>query len=113
MGGRDQSNVQGRWHDNRHTVITELSENGASREAIKSLVGHVSDAMVERYSHIGMEAKRAAVKDRGQPARGHEEVAQGNEAPAAEAGRDGWWRAVGRAGGPTSWGPPTSAPRWA
>jgi len=39
-------------HDHRHTVITELSENGTSREAIKSMVGHVSDAMVERYSHM-------------------------------------------------------------
>jgi hypothetical protein len=44
-------------------VITELSENGTSREAIKSMVGHVSDAMVERYSHITMEAKRAAVEE--------------------------------------------------
>lgn len=37
-------------------------------------------------------------------------VVQGNEAPAAEAGCDGWWRSVGRARGPIQAGSP-SPPR--
>jgi integrase len=58
---RSEAGVKGRWHDNRHTLVTELAENGASLETIKSIVGHVSHQMVERYSHIRMEAKRKAL----------------------------------------------------
>jgi hypothetical protein len=54
--------VTGRWHDNRHTFITDLAESGeASDETIRDIAGHVSKQMLKHYSHIRMEAKRRAV----------------------------------------------------
>lgn len=53
--------VNGRWHDNRHTLITELAESGAGDQTIMDIAGHVSRQMLARYSHIRMEAKRAAL----------------------------------------------------
>jgi len=60
---REKAGVKGRWHDARHTFITELAESGeAGDETIRSLAGHVSHQMLKHYSHIGMEAKRRAVE---------------------------------------------------
>jgi integrase len=50
-----------RFHDLRHTFISRLAESQASDSTIMALAGHVSRAMMERYSHIRMEAKRRAV----------------------------------------------------
>jgi integrase len=50
-------------HDNRHTLVTELSESGAGDEVIMSIAGHVSRAMLSRYSHVRMEAKRRALDE--------------------------------------------------
>jgi integrase len=58
---RQKAGVTGRWHDNRHTLITELAELGAGDEVIMSIAGHVSRAMLSRYSHVRMEAKRRAL----------------------------------------------------
>jgi hypothetical protein len=55
--------VVGRWHDNRHTLVTELAESGAGDEVIMSIAGHVSRAMVSRYSHVRMEAKRRVLDE--------------------------------------------------
>jgi hypothetical protein len=55
--------VKGRWHDNRHTLITELAESGAGDETIMEIAGHVSRQMLSRYSHIRMEAKRKALAE--------------------------------------------------
>jgi hypothetical protein len=52
-------------HDNRHTLVTELSESGAGDEVIMSIAGHVSRAMLSRYSHVRMEAKRRALDEIG------------------------------------------------
>jgi integrase len=60
---RKTAEVKGRWHDTRHTLITELAENGAGNETIKAIAGHVSTRMLERYSHIRTEAKRSALED--------------------------------------------------
>jgi integrase len=60
---RDNANVVGRWHDNRHTLVTELAESGAGDEVIMSIAGHVSRAMLSRYSHVRMEAKRRALDE--------------------------------------------------
>jgi site-specific recombinase XerD len=62
---RDKAKVVGRWHDNRHTLVTELSESGAGDEVIMSIAGHVSRAMLSRYSHVRMEAKRRALDEIG------------------------------------------------
>jgi hypothetical protein len=55
--------VNGRWYDNRHTLVTELAESGAGDEVIMSIAGHVSRAMLSRYSHVRMEAKRRALDE--------------------------------------------------
>jgi integrase len=60
---RKNAGVKGRWHDNRHTLVTELSESGAGDEVIMSIAGHVSRAMLSRYSHVRMEAKRRALDE--------------------------------------------------
>jgi hypothetical protein len=60
---KNTAGVKGRWHDNRHTFITELAESGqAGDETIRDIAGHVSKQMLRHYSHIGMEAKRRAVE---------------------------------------------------
>jgi len=43
---------------NRHTLVRELAESGAGDEVIMSIAGHVSQAMMSRYSHLRMDAKR-------------------------------------------------------
>jgi integrase len=51
-----------RWHDCRHTFVTRLAENpNVSEETIRALAGHVSRKMLERYSHIRVQAKQAAI----------------------------------------------------
>jgi integrase len=60
---RQNAGVKGRWHDNRHTLVTELAESGAGDEVIMSIAGHVSRAMLSRYSHVRMEAKRRALEE--------------------------------------------------
>jgi hypothetical protein len=54
--------VTGRWHDNRHTLITDLAESGAGDQTIMDIAGHVSKRMLRHYSHIRMEAKRSALE---------------------------------------------------
>src|SRR5260370_8279057 len=44
-------------------MVTELAESGAGEEVIMSIAGHVSRAMLSRYSHVRMEAKRRALDD--------------------------------------------------
>jgi integrase len=51
-----------RFHDLRHCGITSLAESGASDSTIMAIAGHVSRRMLERYSHVRMEAKRKAVE---------------------------------------------------
>ncbi len=59
---RTEAKVQCRIHDLRHTAITKLAESGASDSTIMALAGHLSRAMLERYSHIRMAKKREAVE---------------------------------------------------
>jgi integrase len=59
---RRNASVKGRWHDNRHTLITELAESGAGDQTIMDIAGHVSKQMLKHYSHIRMEAKRNALE---------------------------------------------------
>jgi integrase len=60
---RAASGVSYRWHDLRHSFITRLAENpNVSEETIRSLAGHVSRRMLERYSHIRTRAKEDAIR---------------------------------------------------
>jgi integrase len=54
---RDKAKVVGRWHDN----------------VIMSIAGHVSRAMLSRYSHVRMEAKRRALDEIAARQRGADE----------------------------------------
>ena len=57
-----KAGVQYRWHDLRHTFISRLAENPkVSEETIRALAGHVSRQMLQRYSHIRLHAKQAAI----------------------------------------------------
>ena len=51
-----------RFHDLRHCAITSLAESGAADSTIMAIAGHVSRKMLERYSHVRMEAKRTAME---------------------------------------------------
>lgn len=59
---KEKAGITGRWHDTRHTLVTELAESGAGDQTIMDIAGHVSKQMLARYSHIRMEAKRAALE---------------------------------------------------
>ncbi len=59
---RKKAKVTGRWHDHRHTLITDLAESGAGDQTIMDIAGHVSKSMLKHYSHIRMEAKRNALE---------------------------------------------------
>lgn len=58
---RELSGVKCRLHDLRHTFATQLAENGTPESTMLALMGHMSRAMLERYSHIRVAAKRTAV----------------------------------------------------
>src|SRR5579863_3109110 len=58
---RRLANVSCRQHDLRHTYATSLAEAGTPESTMLALMGHMSRAMLERYSHIRMKAKRDAV----------------------------------------------------
>lgn len=48
--------------DLRHTAITKPGEAGVPESTVPALAGHSSRAMMERYSHIRLQAKRDAVE---------------------------------------------------
>jgi integrase len=51
---RKEAKVKGRWHDHRHTLITELAESGAGDETIMEIAGHVDRQMLrhlQSHSH--------------------------------------------------------------
>jgi len=58
-----------RFHDLRHHSITELCESGASEQTIKAIAGHVSQRMLDRYSHIRLQAKREALEALARPSK--------------------------------------------
>jgi integrase len=59
---RKDSGVSCRLHDLRHTALTKMAEAGVPESTMLALAGHMSRAMLERYSHIRMAAKREAVE---------------------------------------------------
>jgi integrase len=50
-----------RFHDLRHTHITHAVESGVPIEVVMAQVGHVSPEMTRYYTHLGTNAKHAAV----------------------------------------------------
>jgi len=51
-----------RFHDLRHHAITGLAETAAIDSVIRLIAGHVSQKMLEHYSHVRLEAKRRALE---------------------------------------------------
>ena len=51
-----------RLHDLRHTAATKMAEAGVPESTMLSLMGHMSRAMLERFSHIRIKAKREAAE---------------------------------------------------
>ena len=49
---RADAGVKGRWHDNRHTLITELAESGAGGQTIQDIAGPVSQQMLRTAGHV-------------------------------------------------------------
>ena len=54
-----------RFHDLRHSAITELAESQASDQVIMEIAGHVSQEMLKHYSHIRIKRRREAVETLG------------------------------------------------
>jgi hypothetical protein len=50
---RKNAKVTGRWHSNRHALITELAETGAGDETIMEIAGYVDRQMLRPYSTYG------------------------------------------------------------
>lgn len=96
---RKKAGVTGRFHDNRHTLVTELAESGAGDETIMEIAGHVSKQMLRHYSHIRMEAKRRAL----------ESILE-NRAPAEEQNGNGRRAAEVKEG--QTLGYPQKSPQW-
>jgi integrase len=93
---REKAGVKGRWHDNRHTLVTELSESGAGDEVIMSIAGHVSRAMLSRYSHVRMEAKRRALDEIAARQRAADEKRKEEEKLRQQAAEEGPSAALGQ-----------------
>ena len=60
---RTKVKVRGRWHDNRHTLITELAESGTGDQTIMEIAGQVdprcsSTTATSASSRSGPRSKR-------------------------------------------------------
>lgn len=49
---RTAANVEGRWHDQRHTAISDLAESGAGDQTVMDIAGHVSTSMLNVWSAV-------------------------------------------------------------
>jgi integrase len=58
---RERADVECRFHDLRHTLCTKMAEAGVPESTMLAIMGQMSRAMLERYSHIRMAAKREAM----------------------------------------------------
>ena len=51
-----------RFHDLRHTFITQMVERGVPLGLIQAMVGHISARMLRHYTHVSSGAARKAVE---------------------------------------------------
>ncbi len=58
---RTAANVNCRLHDLRHSFCTKLAEAEVPESTMLDIMGHVSTAMLRRYSHIRAQARRDAI----------------------------------------------------
>lgn len=58
---RTTAKVSCRLHDLRHSFCTKMAEAGVPESTMLDMMGHVSAAMLKRYSHIRAQARREAI----------------------------------------------------
>lgn len=58
---RQAAKADCRLHDLRHSFSTKLAEAGVPESTMLDMMGHVSMAMLRRYSHIRAQARRDAI----------------------------------------------------
>ena len=58
---KTDAGVTCRLHDPRHTFCTKLAEANTPEGSMLDMMGHVSAAMLRRYSHIRAQARRDAI----------------------------------------------------
>lgn len=58
---RETAKVNCRLHDLRHSFCTKLGEAGIPERTMLDMMGHMSVAMLRRYSHIRSQARRDAI----------------------------------------------------
>jgi len=58
---KTKAGVKCRLHDLRHSFCTKLAEKGVPERTMLDMMGHVSSAMLRRYSHIRAQARRDAI----------------------------------------------------
>ena len=56
-----KAKVECRLHDLRHSFCTKLAEAGVPESTMLDMMGHVSPAMLRRYSHIRAKSRREAI----------------------------------------------------
>ena len=59
---RTAANVDCRLHEFRHSFCTKPAEAGVPESTMLDIMGHVSAAMLRRYSHIRAQARRDAIE---------------------------------------------------
>jgi integrase len=53
--------VKARFHDMRHTAVTNLLGGGAPDETVMQIAGHISQ-MLSNYFHLRMQSKKKAIQ---------------------------------------------------
>jgi integrase len=56
------ASVKFRVHDMRHTTCTKMAEAGVPEATMLAIMGHMSAAMLRRYSHVRQAAKTEAMQ---------------------------------------------------
>ena len=59
--------VECRWHDLRHSSVSQVAAGGATDGTLQSIYGWMSPKMITRYSHIQNAAKRQAMATLNRP----------------------------------------------
>lgn len=80
-----------RFHDLRHTALTKMAEAGVPERVMMALAGHLSRAMLERYSHVRMKAKREAVETMRTAREKHVSNGLATESPTTDPGEMVQW----------------------